>query len=116
VNLTKSPIFTYDLQISGFVPAPIPTLIPVGPFYKFDFIGAGDFPDDYSKPVVVVGVMGPRPIFYQVTDFHLISSTFQPFGILDSPGPYIQAANDFAQAAVQKVPMRSSSVSVLFIL
>jgi hypothetical protein len=58
-------------------------------------------------------------VFYkphQITDFHLISWTFHPFGIFDSPGPYIQAEYDLAQAAVQKVSMSSSTTSVPFIL
>jgi len=114
-HFTKSPIFTEYLQVAGEEPSAPAVVRPLREPLNTHF----------AAPVVALVAISiyydSHTVFsearsYQVTDFHLISSTFQPFGILDSPGPYIQAAKDFAQAAVQKVPMRSSSVSVLFIL
>tara|TARA_B100000700_G_scaffold303477_1_gene375000 strand:- start:350 stop:529 length:180 start_codon:yes stop_codon:yes gene_type:complete len=49
----------------------ISTFIFVPPFYNFEFMSAGDFPHDYSKPAAPIVMMGGSPILYQVTDFHL---------------------------------------------
>ena len=74
---TKSPTCTYQLQISRTVRTVICATFAVPPFYNFEFMIAGDFPHDYSKPATPIVMMGGGPILYKITNLHAYSIAWE---------------------------------------